>query len=46
MLEKDYKQLYLHAFNRITDLIEQAQKIQQELEEQYLDLSEGGEGEE
>ena len=35
-----YKTLYLHAFHRYTELIEQAQAAQQELEELYLQLTE------
>jgi len=36
-----YKKLYFHAFNRYTELIEQAQAAQKELEELYLRLMEG-----
>ena len=35
-----YKTLYFHAFNRYTELIEQAQAAQKELEELYLQLTE------
>ena len=40
MENEDYKKLYFHAFNRLGQLIEQAQTIQQELEELYLDIEE------
>lgn len=41
MDEKDiYKKLYFHAFNRYTQLVEQAQSAQKELEELYLLLTE------
>ena len=41
MEEKDiYKKLYFHAFNRYTELVEQAQSAQKELEEMYLSLTE------
>ena len=44
-----YKKLYYHAFNRYTELLEQVQRVQQELEEMYLCLQEEeeqpGEGE-
>ena len=36
MEEQTYKKLYYHAFNRYTELLEQIQKVQQELEEMYL----------
>lgn len=32
-----YKKLYLHAFNRLTDLQKEIQQLQLELEEMYLD---------
>lgn len=35
-----YKKLYFRAFNGLVRLTEQAQKMQQELEELYLQLSE------
>ena len=35
-----YKKLYFHAFNRYTELVEQAQTAQKELEELYLRLTE------
>ena len=35
-----YKRLYYHAFNRYTQLLEQVQQIQQELEELYLVMGE------
>ena len=35
-----YKTLYFRAFNRYTELIEQAQAAQKELEELYLQLTE------
>lgn len=31
-----YKKLYLHAFNRLTDLQKEIQQLQIELEELYL----------
>lgn len=40
-MENDiYKQLYYHAFNRLTDLSKEIQKVQAELEEMYLDQGE------
>lgn len=36
-MENDiYKKLYLHAFNRLTDLQKEIQQLQLELEEMYL----------
>ena len=35
-----YKKLYYHAFNRLTDLTKEIQKLQAELEELYLELEE------
>lgn len=35
-----YKKLYYHAFNRLTDLIQEVQAMQAELEEMYLKLLE------
>lgn len=35
-----YKKLYLHAFNRLTDLQTEIKQLQAELEEMYLDLGE------
>ena len=35
----DYKQLYYHLFNRLTDLSEEIKQIQQEAEEQFLQMS-------
>ena len=35
-----YKKLYLHMFNRYTDLMEEMKVIQQETEELYLDALE------
>lgn len=35
-----YKKLYFRAFNRYTELVEQAQAAQKELEELYLRLTE------
>ncbi len=32
----DYKQLYYHLFNRLTDLTEEIKHIQQEAEELFL----------
>lgn len=32
----DFEKLYHHAFNGITDLIEDLKKLQLELEEEYL----------
>jgi len=40
MEENIYKKLYYHAFNRYTELLEQVQKVQQELEEMYLQAEE------
>ena len=40
MEENIYKKLYYHAFNRYTELLEQVQKVQQELEEMYLEAEE------
>ena len=40
MEENIYKQLYFHAFNRYTELLERVQEVQKELEELYLLLSE------
>ena len=39
MEEEQYKKLYFRAFNKLVQLTEQAQKMQQELEEFYLQLS-------
>ena len=44
MEEEIYKKLYYHAFNRYTELLEQVQKIQQELEEMYLAAEKTDEG--
>ncbi len=44
MEQEIYKKLYYHAFNRYTELLEQVQKVQQELEELYLCMEEGEEG--
>lgn len=35
-----YKTLYLHAFNRLTDLQQEIQQLQIELEELYLNAEE------
>ncbi len=40
MEQEMYKKLYFRAFNDLVRLTEQAQKMQQELEELYLQLSE------
>lgn len=40
MEQEVYKKLYYHAFNRYTELLEQVQKVQQELEELYICLEE------
>lgn len=32
----DYKKLYFFLFNRISDMIKELQKIQQQAEERYL----------
>ena len=40
MKDEIYKKLYFRAFNDLTQLIEQAKQIQQDLEELYLELSE------
>ena len=42
MEEEIYKILYFRAFNKLVQLTEQAVKMQQELEELYLQLSEEG----
>ena len=40
-MENDsYKKLYYHAFNRLTGLSKEIQKLQSELEEMYLNLTE------
>lgn len=39
MEQEMYKKLYFRAFNKLVQLTEQAQKMQQELEELYLQLS-------
>ena len=33
---EDYKKLYYELFNKITDIIEELEKIQQEAEERYI----------
>ena len=35
----DYKQLYYHLFNRLTDLSEEIKRIQQEAEENFLQMT-------
>lgn len=40
MEENIYKKLYYHAFNRYTELLEQVEKVQQELEQMYLESDE------
>lgn len=40
MEENIYKKLYYHAFNRYTALLEQVEKVQQELEQIYLESDE------
>ena len=35
-----YKELYYHAFNQLTNLSKEIERIQQELEEMYLAKSE------
>ena len=39
----DYAKLYAHLFNRITDVIEELKKIQQESEELFMASREGDE---
>ncbi|ADU26830.1 hypothetical protein [Ethanoligenens harbinense] len=36
----DYQQMYLKLFNKITDIIEELQQIQEEVEELYIKGSE------
>lgn len=36
-----YEKLYYHIFNRCTDIIEELKLIQQEVEEMYLQSTEG-----
>ena len=36
----DYAKLYAHLFNRITDVIEELKKLQQESEEMFIELRE------
>jgi len=36
----DYEELYYALFNRITDVIEELKKIQQRVEQIYLDMTE------
>ena len=43
MENETYKKLYLHAFNRLTDLTNEIQQVQAELEEMYLNLEEAPE---
>ena len=33
---EDYKKLYYELFNKITDIIEELKKIQQDTEERYI----------
>lgn len=33
---KDYKEMYFLLFNKITDIIENLQEIQQQVEEMYI----------
>lgn len=40
MKNETYKKLYYRAFNRLTDLKEEIEKIQAELEEMYLESEE------
>lgn len=40
MENESYKKLYYHAFNRLTDLSKEIQKVQTELEEMYLEMGE------
>ena len=42
----DYAKLYAHLFNRITDVIEEPKKIQQESEEMFMESHEEDEPEE
>ncbi len=36
----DYKKMYFRLFNKITDIIEELQTIQQETEEIYIETAE------
>ena len=36
MQMEDYKKLYYELFNKITDIIEELEKIQQDTEERYI----------
>ncbi len=36
----DYEKLYFQMFNKITDMIEELKKLQNEMEEAYLDAHE------
>lgn len=37
MENETYKKLYYHAFNRLTDLTKEIERMQGELEEMYLE---------
>ncbi len=36
----DYKEMYLKLFNKVTDIIEELQKVQRETENLYIESSE------
>ena len=36
----DYKELYYELFNKVTDVIEQLEQIQKDMEEMYINSSE------
>ena len=36
----DYKEMYFELFNKISDIIEELQNIQKEMEEKYVNASE------
>lgn len=42
MKTADYRQMYLKLFNKVTDVIEELQQVQQETEELYIKGSEAG----
>lgn len=37
---EDYKSMYFTIFNKITDIIEELKKLQQDMEEDYISMSE------
>lgn len=36
----DYKSMYFAMFNKITDIIEELKKLQQDMEEKYISMPE------